>query len=397
MRWVVVALLFASTVINYLDRQTLSILARTIQDDLHLSNLEYSNVVQAFLLAYTIAYAGAGWLTDRLGTRLSMALFITWWSIAGMLTSLARGVWSLGAFRFLLGMGEPGNYTAAPKAVSEWFPPKERALAVGVYTAGATLGATIAPPLIAVMTVHFGWRGVFVVTGALGLLWVAPWLMLYRTPPEAAAEEAATAVDGENPWRAAARRSETWILCAARLLTDPVWYFYLFWFPKYLTDARGLSLMEVGKIAWVPYLAADIGCIVGGYLSGKLVARGGAPAPSRIRIMAAAAMVLPLSPFVAYAPSPLAAVLIAGTAAFAHYCWLISLSALVVDLVPKRLVGIVFGIVAAGSGLGGMISTNLVGRMVTSYSYTPVFIAMGVLHPLAYLLIRGLRRRQAEA
>jgi MFS transporter, ACS family, hexuronate transporter len=395
MRWLVVGLLFFSTVINYLDRQTLSILARTIQNELRITDLDYSNIVQAFLLAYTIAYVGAGWLTDRLGTRLSMSLFIGWWSIAGMLTSLARGVWSLGFFRFLLGMGEPGNYTAAPKAVSEWFPPKERALAVGIYTAGATLGATIAPPLIAVMAGHFGWRGVFVVTGSLGLIWLVPWLLLYRTPPEAVAAQqaAASAAAVESPWRAAARRPETWILTVARLLTDPVWYFYLFWFPKYLTDARGLSLMGVGKIAWIPYLAADIGCILGGYFSGRLIARGKTPAGSRVFVMGLAAAVLPLSPFVALAPDPLIATLIAATAGFAHFCWLISLSALIVDLTPKHLVGIVFGIVAAGSGLGGMLSTNLVGRMVTSYSYTPVFVAMGVLHPIAFLLVRGLRRR----
>jgi ACS family hexuronate transporter-like MFS transporter len=314
-----------------------------------------------------------------------------------MLTSLARGVWSLGAFRFLLGIGEPGNYTAAPKAVSEWFPVKERALAVGIYTAGATLGATIAPPLIAVMAGHFGWRGVFVVTGSLGLLWLVPWLVFYRTPPEAVAEQQAAGKSTESAWRAAARRPETWILTIARLLTDPVWYFYLFWFPKYLTDARGLSLAGVGKIGWIPYLAADIGCIVGGYLSGMLIARGLAPVRSRLYVMAAAAAILPFSPFVAWAPTPLVSALIAGTAGFAHFCWLISLSAVIVDLTPKHLLGTVFGIVAAGSGLGGMISTNLVGRMVTSYSYTPVFVAMAVLHPLAYVMVRTLRNRAAAA
>lgn len=183
MQWIITALLFFSTVINYLDRQNLSILARTIQNDLHISDLQYSDVVQAFLLAYTLSYIVAGRITDWLGTRVSMAVFIVWWSIAGMLTALSRGAMSLGFFRFLLGVGEPGNYTAAPKAVSEWFPPKERALIVGIYTAGATLGATIAPPLVAYLASRFDWRMVFVVTGTLGLLWVVPWLLIYRTPP----------------------------------------------------------------------------------------------------------------------------------------------------------------------------------------------------------------------
>ena len=397
-------LLFLSTVINYMDRQNLSILARTIQADLHISDIQYSNVVQAFLLAYTLSYLLAGRLTDRLGTRVSMAVFIVWWSVADMLTSLSRSVWMLGGFRFLLGIGEPGNYTAAPKAVAEWFAPKQRALVIGIYTAGATLGATIAPPVIAFLASRFSWHIVFLCTGSLGLCWVVPWLWTYRRPEEhplvgaedlrlirAGSEQAAVAPAG-NPWREALRSRETWLLTISRLLTDPVWYFYLFWFPKYLGDARGMTLLQVGRIAWIVYLAADVGCILGGLLSGKLIQRGFAPAASRVRVMAIAAVLLPLSPLVPRVSSPLLAVMIAATAAFAHLAWQTSLSTLVVDLYPKRIVGTVFGIVAAGSGLGGMISTNLIGRLVTHYSYTPVFIGMGFLHPLAFLLIRTLRK-----
>jgi ACS family hexuronate transporter-like MFS transporter len=396
MRWVITALLFFSTVINYMDRQNLSILARTIQNDLHISDLQYSNVVQAFLLAYTLSYVAAGRITDWLGTRASMALFIVWWSVADMMTSLSRGARSLGFFRFLLGMGEPGNYTAAPKAVAEWFPPKERALVVGIYTAGATLGATLAPPVIAWLASQFHWRMVFLFTGSLGLIWVIPWLWIYRTPAPSEAEPEES-VAGGNRWREILTRRETWILTVGRLITDPVWYFYLFWFPKYLTDARHLTLIQVGRIAWIVYLAADIGCIFGGYFSGKLIQRGKAPVASRIRVMAIAAVVLPLSPIIAHVQSPLAAVLLAGAAAFSHLSWQISLSTLVMDVFPKRLVGTVFGVVAAGSGLGGMISTNLVGHMVTSYSYTPVFLAMGFLHPIAFLLVRTLKNDRSLA
>jgi ACS family hexuronate transporter-like MFS transporter len=406
--WIVV-LLFFSTVINYLDRQNLSILARTIQNDLHISDLEYSNVVQAFLLAYTLSYLAAGRLTDWLGTRASMAVFVVWWSISDMLTSLSRSAWMLGGFRFLLGMGEPGNYTAAPKAVAEWFAPKERALVIGIYTAGATLGATIAPPVIAFLASRFGWHTVFLFTGSLGLCWVIPWLWLYRRPEEhprvspgelqslRSASGASAEIIGpkRSPWIAALRSRETWLLTFTRLLTDPVWYFYLFWFPKYLGDARHMSLLEVGRIAWIVYLAADAGCILGGALSGKLIQRGFTPPASRIRVMAIAAVLLPLSPLVPHASSPLIAVLIGATAAFAHLLWQTSLSALVVDLYPKYMVGTVFGIVAAGSGLGGMISTNLIGRLVTHYSYTPVFLVMGFLHPLAFLLVRTLRKSRA--
>ncbi len=413
LRWWITGLLFFSTVINYMDRQNLSILARTIQDDLHITDLQYSYVVQAFLLAYTLSYLVAGRLTDYLGTRVSMACFVVWWAIADMATSLSRGLVSLGFFRFLLGMGEPGNYTAAPKAVSEWFPPKERALVIGIYTAGATLGATLAPPLIAYLGSRFHWRTVFLFTGSLGLIWVLPWLWLYRRPEEhprlteeertliaadsATAAEAGEAMPAEGRWRYILTRRETWLLMFGRMITDPVWYFYLFWFPKYLLDARHLTLAEVGRIAWIVYLAADIGCILGGYFSGVLIKRGWKPVRSRLWVMAIAAVLLPLSPLINSAPTPLLAVCIAGSAAFAHLTWQISLSALVLDLYPKPVVGTVFGLVAAGSGLGGMISTNLVGRAVTYWSYAPVFIVMGFLHPVAYLMITCLRKREPRA
>lgn len=407
LRWWVAALLFLSTVINYLDRQILSILARTIQDDLRITDLQYSYVVQAFLFAYTVAYLFAGRLTDYLGTRVAMAAFVVWWSVAGMMTSLSRGLLSLGLFRFLLGIGEPGNYTAAPKAVSEWFPPSERGLVVGIYTAGATLGATIAPPLVASLSSHFTWRAVFLITGAAGLLWVVPWLWLYRRPEEhpritdeelkhiqtsSTASSPEAGLPSEGRWRHVLRRRETWILMFGRMITDPVWYFYLFWFPKYLTDARHLSLAEVGRIAWIVYLAADIGCILGGYLSGALIKRGVVPVRSRIWVMAVSALLLPLSPLISSVPSPLMAVSIAAIAAFAHMSWLISLSTIIVDIYPKPLVGTVFGLVAAGSGFGGMISTGLVGRAVTFYSYAPVFLVMGFLHPIAYLFILTIGR-----
>jgi MFS transporter, ACS family, hexuronate transporter len=408
LRWWITGFLFLSTVINYIDRQTLSVLARTIQNDLGMSDLDYARVVQAFLLSYTITYVFAGRITDWLGTRVSLAVFITWWSAANMLTALARSTFSLGFFRALLGIGEPGNYTAAPKAVSEWFPPKERGLVVGIYTAGATLGATIAPPLIAYLGAYYGWRSTFIFTGAIGLVWVIPWLWLYRLPGEhpritpeelrlvesfAPPEASSPVIESEwQRWRELLRRKEAWLLMFSRVLTDPVWYFYLFWFPKYLGDARHLSLLEVGKVAWVVYLAADIGCVAGGLLSDRLIRRGVQPLTGRVRVMTAAACLLPLSPLIAFTPSLTLALVVAGIAAFAHLTWQVTMGALIVDLFPSRSVATVFGMIAAGSGLGGLLSTEVVGRLVTSYSYTPVFVLMGMLHPIALLLVRWARR-----
>ncbi len=397
--------------INYIDRQTLSILARTIQDDLRIADLEYSYIVQGFLLAYTITFIFAGRITDWLGTRVSLAAFIVWWSVANIMTSLSRSAFSLGAFRFLLGIGEPGNYTAAPKAVSEWFPPKERALVVGIYTAGATLGATIAPPVIAVLATRWSWRAAFVLTGSLGLLWVIPWLWLYQRPekhpritpaewalvgPHVSHPDVGEATSSERQrWLLLLRRSDTWLLLISRVLTDPVWYFYLFWFPKYLSDARHLSLLQVGKMAWFVYLAADIGAVLGGWISGLLIKRGMRPVPSRLRVMKAAACLVPLSPLVAFVPSAHLAVLFSSIVVLAHLTWQVTLGTLIVDLYPRVLIATVSGLIATGSGLGGVLSTNVVGHLVSSYSYTPVFAMMGLLHPCALLLV--LRVRESKS
>ncbi len=394
LRWWIAGLLFVSTVINYIDRQNLSILARTIQDDLKISDIQYSYVVQAFLLAYTLTYIIAGRITDWLGSRLSMALFVGWWSLANALTALSRSALSLGFFRFLLGIGEPGNYTAAPKAVAEWFSPRERGLVIGLYTAGATLGATLAPPLVAFAAMHFGWRFAFLSTGSLGFVWLAFWLAIYKKPKTPVTTEVLPR--SAHPWRTILRCPQTWRLLIARLLTDPVWYFYLFWFPKYLTDSRHLTLAAVGKTAWVVYLAADLGCLAAGYFSAVLIRKGIMPARTRVRLMIASALLLPFSPLVAVAPSAWAAVLIASLATFGHLSWQTSLSSLILDLFPKPLVGTVFGIVAAGSGLGGLLSTGLVGFSVTHYSYAPVFLVMGILHPIALFLILPMRRHETE-
>lgn len=403
LRWWIIGWLFLSTVLNYLDRQTLSILARTIQDDLGMSDLDYSNVIQLFLVAYTLAYLVSGRLTDWIGARASMAGFIIWWSLANILTAFSHSAFSLGAFRFLLGLGEPGNYSAALKASTEWFPPKERGLAIGIYSTGSIVGATIAPPLIAFLATGYGWRSTFVFTGLLGLLWVIPWLWLYRAPSEhpritdkeLALVEAHAPKADDTPapasewqrWKTLLQRKDTWLLVAGRFLTDPVWYFYLFWFPKYLTDARQQSLLEVGAVIWVVYLAADIGGILGGWSSGWLIKRGQTPVAARKRILIAAACLVPFSPLVAFAPSLWAALIFASIVTFAHLAWLVTITALVTDVFPPKSVATVFGVIAAGSGLGGLLSTRVVGQLVTDYSYTPVFMLMGLLHPLALMFV----------
>lgn len=386
-RWAILALLFFSTVLNYIDRQTLSILATTVQADLGMSDTDYAGVVQLFLIAYTIAYLGVGWVTDKLGPKLALAGFVAWWSIANMVTGLVNSVGQLGAARFALGLGEAGNYVAAPKTVSERFPAHERGFAVGVYTAGAMVGATIAPPLIGWLALVHGWRAAFFVTGALGFVWIAAWLLVHRKAPKVVVPESEVA-EPKWPLRRILSDRAVWGLALARTLTDPVWYFYLFWFPKYLIDARGMTLLGVAATAWLVYVAADIGSIFGGGASGRLVKRGMRAPDARIRMMGVAACLAPIGALIAMQPAIPLTYVLAACVALAHMTFLVNLTTLAVDIFPQRQVGAIFGLIAAGSGVGGIASTWVVGQFAEGRDYAPLFLAMAALHPLGWLVAR---------
>ncbi len=450
LRWWIIVLVFLAAVLNYVDRQTLSALAPTIQADLKMDDREYANIVNIFLLAYTIAYLVSGKLVDKLGTRAGTAVFVVWWSLANMATAWVQGMRSMGACRFLLGLGEAGIWPAASKAVSEWFPARQRALAIGFYTMGATIGATVAPyiviplakfdyasslPFMKSLFGHgTGWRVAFLITGLAGLLWLVPWLALYRKPRESrfvTAEELAVIEDGELASKEGAKAwswgevlsfRPVWLLLLGRLLTDPVWYFYQFWFAKYLSSERGLDQSAL-TITWVVYAAAGVGSLAGGWFSGLLVKKGNSPARARLSIMLGCACIMPVSPFIAQASGLSTTLVLTVCAVFASLAWLINISALVVDVVPRHSLGTVFGVVAAGSTVGGIIMNMVVAAMVSGPSskpagfldqafksvfgplleevegkgYTPWFLAMAFLHPLALLLLwaGGIQRRTA--
>jgi ACS family hexuronate transporter-like MFS transporter len=412
LRWIIVGLVFLASVLNYLDRQTLSILAPTIQKNLGMSDIAYANIVNAFLVAYTISYLVSGKLTDVLGTRTAAAMFVGFWSFSNMLTAFARSAGTLGVFRFMLGLGEAGNYTAAPKVVKEWFPKSERGLAIGIYTLGATIGATIAPPLITFIASGGHWERAFLMTGAMGIVWLIPWLVIYRKPEEHPALSSVErtwifsdrdADEGQSTpqtdWgtgRAIFSQPALWALLLARLLTDPLWYFYQSWFAKYLAAERGLTQEQL-SISWVVFLAADIGSVAGGYLSGVLIKRGGAAPSSRLKIMLLCACLTPLSPLVALLSNLNPALGMAMIVVLAHMAWLINLSALVVDLVPQKNLGTVFGLVAAGSTAGGIVMNNLVAYSVGAHGYRPAFIAMAGLHLVAWSLLFVLLRPYTRA
>jgi MFS transporter, ACS family, hexuronate transporter len=388
-RWFIAALLFLASVINYIDRQTLSVVAPQLTKELHMSPVQYSNVLQAFLIAYTIMYLGSGFLVDRWGTKVSLAVFMAFWSVSNMLHAFARTPFQLGIFRALLGIGEPGNFMAGFKAISEWFPPKERAFVNGLQNGGASIGAIIAPPLIVWLTIKFDWRMSFVITGAFGLIWLIGWLTVYGAPP------LAVATVTPLPKSELLLLPQTWGLLFAKFFSDPVWWFYLFWLPKYLVEQRHFSMVQMGMLAWLPYLSADLGAFGGGIASGWLIKRGYEPVRARKMALLPCALIMPLSVLIPGGSSAVAMVLI-SVVTFAHMAWKTNLMTLTNDIYPVGVVGSVSGIIAFGSGVGSTLFTNLTGQVVEHYSYTAIFVIMGFLHPLSYVIVRYFIKNEAS-
>ena len=402
-RWRIAALLFFATVINYIDRQTLSVLAPEITAELGLTNIQYSNIVQAFLISYASMYIVWGLVIDRWGTRTALAVSMIWWSLANAGHAVARGAVGLGVFRALLGIGESGNFLAAEKAISEWFPPKERGFANGLVNAAAATGAVLAPPLIVWIFQLWGWRLAFVITGALGFVWMVFWLRWYWVPalhPRVTAEErelieapAAQSNKRHVRWRELFGFPQTWALFLARVVADPVWWFYLFWLPKYLSDDRGFTMVEIGMVAWMPYLTADLGSLAGGWASGQLIKRGVPVVKARKWIMLPSAALMPLGLLVAYSDSSAVAMATICVITFAHMSWKTNLMTMTNDIYPTSIVGSVAGIVGLGSSLGGVIFTRITGIVVENYSYATIFVVMAFLHPVALLILNAMIKR----
>jgi ACS family hexuronate transporter-like MFS transporter len=390
MKWAIAALLFAATTINYIDRQTLSVAAPYIRDDLRLDNAGYGYAVGSFLAAYTIMHVVAGRVLDAIGVRLGFALSVAWWSVAAMLHALTRGVASLCAFRFLLGVGEAGNFPAAIKCVGQWFRESERALATGIFNTGAAIGAMAAPPLVAWIILRLGWRAAFLLTGALGFLWIGAWLLLYRRPPLAPA-----APPSGQSLPELLRQRPILGLGLARFLSDPVWYFYVFWLPTYLKDVRHFSLAEVGYFAWIPFLTADLGSLAGGAASSWLIRRGWPLFRARHAAMLASALLMPAALFAARAEHPAAAVAWISLATFGHQSWSANLLTLPADLLPGGNVASAYGLVGGAGSLGSSLVSFGLGHVVTLFSYGPVFLWAALMHPVAALIIISTVRRGA--
>src|SRR5215472_4397580 len=304
-RWQIAGIVCCAIAISYLDRQTLPVAIAAIQRDITMSNTGYSALQSAFLIAYALMYAGGGRLIDAVGTRAGFAMVMIWWSLACAGHGLAKGFGLLATCRFLLGMGEGGAFPAATKVVSSWFPPSERSTAMGIINAGTAVGAVLAPPAIAIIILGLNWHWVFFLSGLNGLLWSAWWLLTYREHPAAAQ----AAEDKASRWRELFSHTEVWGLVSAKFLSDAAWYFYLFWLPKYLYDARGFDVKQVGYYAWIPYAASGVGCLAGGWFSSRLVKSGHSLNFSRKMALGLSAAVMPVAFFVTKAPVELAIVL----------------------------------------------------------------------------------------
>ncbi len=404
LRWRIAAALTMATAINYLDRLTLPVVISEIQQKFGISEGQFAALSSIFLLAYAIMYAGGGRIADWLGTRLGYAVMMIWWSLSCAAQGLVGSFRGLAFFRFSLGLGEGGSFPTSAKTVSEWFPARERATAFGMFNTGSAIGSVAAPPLLALIVVTLGWRSVFLISGALGLIWAVFWILNYHPPtahPRITPEEkeyirAAHEAEGWKPgagpanripWLKLFSRREVRCLILAKFLTDPVWFFYVFWFPKYLHDARGFDIKAIGYYAWIPYAAAGLGSLFGGWFSSLLIKKGLTMNASRKIALGASAALMPFAAFVVSSPTGWAIVFI-SLAFLGHQFWSVILQTLPVDLFPKESVGSVAGLVGASGSFGAMLFALLVGYVLgRTASYAPIFMAVSLLHPLSFGLI----------
>jgi ACS family hexuronate transporter-like MFS transporter len=416
-RWTICALLFFATTINYIDRSVLGILAPTLQDEIGWSEREYGSIVGFFTLAYGLGFLFAGRVMDRIGVRLGFAGYLVAWSAAAMAHALARTPFGFSVARFALGLGESGNFPAAVKTVAEWFPRKERSFATGVFNAGSNVGAILTPIIVPWLAINWGWRTAFVATGALGLVWLIAWFAFFGKPEELAqgpnprvnaAELAFIRSDAESqtgkpdPWRVLLARRQAWAFIAGKFLTDGVWWFYLFWLPKFLDAEFGVRLAGVAAPLIVIYLIADVGSVAGGWLGTRLQNIGWSLNRARKTAMLVPALLVTstiFTPQIGAAGGLWAAVAIVSVAAASHQAWSANLFTLTSDMFPRRDVGSVVGLGGAAGALGGWLFQQAIGNILqsTGSNYSLVFVICGFAYVTALAVIHLLVPRMEQA
>jgi MFS transporter, ACS family, hexuronate transporter len=392
----VLALLLVAATINYIDRQTLSVLAPLLQKELHLSSLEYSYAVNSFLVVYAVMYLLMGGVVDRLGTRKGLGLAIIWWSLAEMLHGTVIGLKTLCLFRALLAVGEAAIIPGGVKAVAEWFKPRQRGVAVGTFEMGLSLGPLLAPPLVVWISLRYSWREAFLWTGVMGLIWAVPWLLFYQIPAKMDSSKEPSQKPRARPapmkWAELFHSKKAWGVGFARFFADPVWYFYLFWLPKYMADAKGLSLKLIGELVWIPYLASLIGGVTGGTASSWLVRRGVATVKARQYALLLSSIMVASGVFSIYLTSLFSVMVVISIAAFAMQVWGANVDTLPIDLFPSEHVAQTTGFAGLMGAVGGILFTAGTGYAVQHYSYTPVWVASAVMYPFGLALLSLLLR-----
>lgn len=397
LRWWIASTLFLSTVINYISRQTFSVLAPVITRDFHLDHAGLSRILSAFLLSYAFMGLVGGVLLDIIGARLCMALAVIWWSIMGILTGFANSVFQFEAFRFLLGIGEGVNWPGASKVVAEWFPAKERGVAVALFDSGSSVGGAIAAVAVPWVALLLGWRYTFAVSGLLGVLWLLLWLHIYyplaQHPRVSHEERKLIESDRDRPngspltgirrWVDLAKQRNLWGVVIGRSLTDPIWWFYIFWLPEYLSDARGFSLKEIAAFAWIPFVAADIGNFTGGIVSAFFIKRGMVAVRARKWVCVISCLPILSGIPAAMTKNAYVAIALISIAVWGYAAWATMGLTFPSDLFPEEVVGSITGLSALGSGLAGTLFTLLVGTLVDHFSYLPAFFIAATMPMLA--------------
>lgn len=382
-RWAVLATLFFASCIGYIDRQTLSVLAPLLRDEFGMSNTEYSNVLNAFLFAFTVMYAVGGRLMDRLGVYRGLLLAVIFRSAAAVMHALANSALALGCFRFLLAAGEAPQPPAYAKTVAEWFPSKERGFATSIFLLGATIGVTVAPPLVVMLNRHGGWRYAFVATGLLGFVWVPFWRWLAGGRRRGGAGEAIRMV----PIRPLLRKRATWGVLSLRFFLDPVWFFYVFWLPEYLVRSKGLDLQTAGMLAWLPFVAADVGTVSGGSIASWLQRRGWSLDRSHKTVMTASAVLMMASAAVPMLQATWQYMAAMSVAIIGMQMFGANNHVLPTHLFPGNAVGTVAGMAGTCAGIGSMIFTRFIGVSVDlTHSYVLAFTTAGLVNPILCLV-----------
>ncbi|MEJ0038534.1 MAG: MFS transporter [Gammaproteobacteria bacterium] len=406
-RWRICALLFAATTLNYIDRQVLGVLAPDLTQRFGWSEVDYSNIVTAFQAAYAIGLVSAGALIDKLGTRIGYALAICIWSVAAMSHALVGSVAGFAAARFLLGLGEAGNFPAAIKTVAEWFPRRERAFATGLLNSGTNVGAILAPLAVPIVAVTWGWQAAFLFTGVLSAAWLITWLIVYRPPtrhPKLSSGELAHIQSDPDepttrlPWAQLLRHRQAWAFVVAKFLTDPIWWFFLFWLPKFLNQEYGLTLTGLGPPLIAIYLLADIGSVGGGWIAGRFLERGWSANKARkVAMLLCALSVVPIV-FAASVTNLWAAVALIGLATAGHQGWSANEFTLTSDMFPRHAVASVVGLGGLAGAVGGMLISTFVGFLLQATgSYVPVFMMAGSAYLIALAAVHMLVPRLEPA